>query len=143
MPDTPNDDERKRAAMRDIMLSTAFIGGLGVTFEQWDPEGVRLRLPFDPKLTNDGSVYHGGAVAAVVDTAGAAAVWAGHNFDKGARAATVSMTINYTGAAKKSDLIAEARCVRRGRDLSFSEIAVRDDEGKLVATATLVYRIVP
>jgi acyl-coenzyme A thioesterase PaaI-like protein len=33
--------------------------------------------------------------------------------------------------------------VKRGRDLSFSEIRVEDPEGALVATGTLVYRIVP
>jgi uncharacterized protein (TIGR00369 family) len=81
-------------------------------------------------------------VASLVDTAGASAVFAGHDFDKGARAATVSMTVNYTGAGRSADLIAEATCVKRGRDLSFSEIHVRDADGRLVATGSLVYRIV-
>ncbi len=116
---------------------------LGLLVERWEPEGVRLRVPFDPSLTNDGVGYHGGAVASLVDSAGAAAVWAGHDFDKGQRAATISMTVDYTGAARESDLIAEAECVRRGRDLHFSEIRVRDEAGRLVAAGSLVYRIVP
>ncbi len=106
------------------------------------PSGVRLRLPFAERLTNDGVVYHGGVVASLVDTAGASSVFAGHDFDKGARAATVSMTVNYTGAARSSDLVADATCVRRGRDLSFAEIRVSDGDGRLVATGSLVYRIV-
>jgi uncharacterized protein (TIGR00369 family) len=77
-----------------------------------------------------------------VDTTGAAAVWAGHDFDKGMRASTVSMTVNYTGRAS-GDLLATARCVKRGRDLAFSEIRVEDPKGTLVATGTLAYRIVP
>jgi uncharacterized protein (TIGR00369 family) len=103
---------------------------------------VRLRLPFAERLTNDGTVFHGGAVSALVDTAGASAVWAGHDFDKGVRAATVSLTVNYTGAGRSTDLHADATCVRRGRDLSFSEIRVVDDDDRLIATGTLVYRIV-
>jgi uncharacterized protein (TIGR00369 family) len=139
-----SDEEQaqRRTAMRDVLSSTPYIAGLGVVMERWDPDGVRIRLSFDERLTNDGAVYHGGAVAALVDTTGAAAVWAGHDFDKGVRAATVSMTVNYTGAGRGGDLVAEAECVRRGRELSFAEIHVRDPEGKLIATATLVYRIV-
>jgi uncharacterized protein (TIGR00369 family) len=128
--------------MRDIMISTPYIAGLGVVVERWEADGVRLRVPFTERLTNDGAIYHGGAVASLVDTAGASAVFAGHDFDKGARAATVSMTVNYTGAGRSSDLIAEATCVKRGQELSFSEIRVTDPDGKLVATGSLVYRIV-
>lgn len=140
-----SDEEQaaRRQAARDFMLDTPYIAGLGMQVERWDEDGVRLRLPFDPRFTNNGKTYHGGAVASLVDTTGAAAVWAGHDFDKGARAATVSMTLNYTGSARSVDLIGEATCVRRGRDLSFSEIRVSDPDGKLVATGTLVYRIVP
>jgi uncharacterized protein (TIGR00369 family) len=130
-------------AMRDVLTRTPYIAGLGIVVERWDAAGVRLRLPFDERLTNDGVVYHGGVVASLVDTSGAAAVFAGHDFAKGARAATVSMTVNYTGAARGADLVADAVCVRRGRDLSFAEIHVHDPDGRLVASATLVYRIVP
>ena len=142
MPLTDEEQQRRRDAMRDIMTSTPYIGGLGVLVERWDAEGVRLRLPFAERLTNDGVVYHGGVVASLVDTAGASSVFAGHDFDKGARAATVSMTVNYTGAARSSDLVVDATCVRRGRDLSFAEIRVSDGDGRLVATGSLVYRIV-
>ena len=137
------DQAKRRAVARDVMLSTPYIAGLDLEVEQWDETGVRVRMPFHERFTNDGSAYHGGAVAALVDTAGSAAVWAGHDFDKGARAATVSITINYTGAARGVDLIADGVCVKRGRDLHFSEIRVSDPDGKLVATGTLVYRMVP
>lgn len=137
------EQQRRRAAMRDLMVRTPYIGGLGVVVEEWSPEGVLLRLPFSERLTNDGQAHHGGAVASLIDTAGAAAVWAGHDFDRGTRAATVSLTINYLGSARGADLLARARCLRRGRDLSFAEIHVSDPEGRPVAQASLVYRIVP
>ena len=139
-----SDEEQteRRAAVREVLTGSPYIGGLGVVIERWEPDGVRVRLPFHERLTNDGSVYHGGAVAALIDTTGAAAVWAGHDFDKGMRAATVSMTVNYTGAGRGGDLVADAECVRRGRELSFAEIHVRGPDGRLVATGSLVYRIV-
>jgi uncharacterized protein (TIGR00369 family) len=129
-----------RARMRDVMVKTRFIAGMGTVVDEWSGDGVRLRVPFAEHLTNDGKEYHGGAIAALMDTAGASAVWAGHDFDRGLKASTVSMTVNYTGRAK-GDLIAIARCVKRGRDTHFSEIRVEDPNGTLVATGTLVYRI--
>jgi uncharacterized protein (TIGR00369 family) len=139
---TEQEQHEWRDRMRDIMTRTKFIASLGVVAQAWGPDGVTLRVPFDERLTNDGREYHGGVIAALVDTAGASAVWAGHDFDKGMRASTVSMTVNFCGRAD-GDLVAHARCVRRGRDLSFSEIRVEDPGGRLVATGTLVYRIVP
>jgi len=124
------------------MVETNFIKSLGIVVDGWSAEEVVLRAPFSEQLTNDGREYHGGVVAALLDTAGAAAVWAGHDFDKGFRASTVSMTVNYVGRAQ-GDLIATARCVKRGRDTHFSEMRVNDPSGTLVATASLVYRIVP
>ncbi len=142
MPLTPEEQAEWRERFRSIMVGTRFIKSLGVVVDDWKPGEVVLRVPFAEHLTNDGKEYHGGVIGALVDTAGAAAVWSGHDFDKGMRASTVSMTVNYTGRAQ-GDLIARARCVKRGRDLSFSEIHIQDPQGALVATGTLVYRIVP
>jgi len=142
MPRSEEDQTRARLAMREIMLATPYIEGLAIEIEKWAPDGVRLRVPFAERLTNGGGAYHGGAVASLVDTAGAAAVWAGHDFDRGSRAATISMTVNYVGATAYADLVADARCVKRGRDLSFAEITVSDPDGKALAVASLVYRIV-
>jgi len=103
---------------------------------------VMLRLPFRDDLTNDGTYYHGGVIASVMDTAGAAAAWSNHDFDKGARASTVAMSIQYVGAAKRSDLLCYARAIRRGKELTFTEITATDADGVVVAHALQTYRIV-
>lgn len=139
--DDPN--IRKRQAIADIMPKTPYIGGLGIMFDKYEPDDVTLRLPFREDLTNDGSVYHGGVVAAVIDTAGAAAAWSNHDFERGAKASTVSMTVNYVGAARKSDLLCHARTVRRARELIFLEITATDADGRIVASAIQTYRITP
>lgn len=139
---TEEQQKQSRQAVQGFMFKTPYIEGMGMIPENWTEEGVRIRLPFDKKLSNDGRVFHGGAIASLMDTAGASAVWAGHDFDKGAKAATVTMAINYLGAAYETDLIADAVCVKRGKELAFSEIRITDPDGKPVATGTLVYRIV-
>lgn len=140
---TEAEQEQRRAFLRDAMCTTPFISTLGLVIEAWSPAGSRLRLPFAANLTNDGQAFHGGAIASLIDTTGAAAVWAGHDFDKGTRAATVSLTVNYVGAAIGTDLIGLGTCVKRGKDLAFAEIHVTDPAEKVIATASLVYRIVP
>jgi uncharacterized protein (TIGR00369 family) len=136
------DQQRRRAAIRDLMPTTPFLAGLGVVFDRYEPDEVTLRLPFRPDLTNDGTYYHGGVVASVVDTAGAAAAWSNHDFDKGTGASTVSMSIQYVGACKRSDLLCHARTVRRGKELTFTEITATDADGRVVAHAVQTYRIV-
>jgi uncharacterized protein (TIGR00369 family) len=142
--DSLSDDEqqRRRLAVKELMPSTPFIGGLGIAFDRYEPDDVVLRLPFRDDLTNDGTYYHGGVIASVIDTAGAAAAWSNHDFNRGARASTVSMTVQYVGAAKRSDLICHARTVQRRRELIFTEITAADADGTVVAHAVQTYRIV-
>src|SRR5579862_236374 len=122
-----------RRAVPDTMLGTPYLSWLGLAFERYEPDDVVMRLAFRPELTNDGTCYHGGVVAAALDTAGAAAAWSNHDFSKGTRAATVAMSLQYVGAAKRSDLVCHGRVVRRGRELTFTEITAVDAAGTVVA----------
>jgi uncharacterized protein (TIGR00369 family) len=136
------DQRARRLAIAEMMPATPFLSWLGVMFDRYEPDDVVLRLPFRHELTNDGTYYHGGVVASVIDTAGAAAAWSAHDFDKGTRASTISMSIQYVGACKGSDLLCAARTVRRGRELIFSEITATDGDGRTVAHGVQTYRIV-
>ena len=147
MTDTPPEmdeaeQQRRRQSIAKMMPKTPFIGGLGIVFDRYEPDDVTLRLPFREDLTNDGTFYHGGVVASVIDTAGAAAAWSNHDFTKGSRASTVSMSVQYVGACKKSDLLCHARAIKRGKELTFTEITATDADGSVVAHAVQTYRIV-
>lgn len=139
---TEDEQERRRRAVAEIMPATPFMGWLGIGFDRYEHDDVVLRLPFRADLTNDGTIYHGGVVASCLDTAGAAAAWSNHDFTKGARASTVSMSVQYVGTCKQSDLVCHATTVKRGRELIFTEITATDDDGRVVAHAVQTYRIV-
>ncbi len=70
-PLTAEQQHARRQAVRDLMTRTPFIGGLGIVFERYEPDDVTIRLPFRANLTNDGTYFHGGVIASVMDTAGA------------------------------------------------------------------------
>ena len=139
---TDEEQRRHRDAVPKMFVSTPFIKGLGMVIERYEADDVSILLPFRADLTNDGVYYHGGVVASVIDTAGALAAWSNHDFDKGMRASTVSLSIQYVGACKKSDLLCHATTVRRGKELTFTEITATDAEGGVVAHAVQTYRIV-
>lgn len=132
----------RRQAVAELMPTTPFLQGLSIVFDRYEEDDVVLRLPFRHDLTNDGVHYHGGVIASVIDTAGAAAAWSNHDFTKGTRASTIAISVQYVGAAKSSDLLCHARTVRRGRELTFTEITATDADGRVVAHAVQTYRIV-
>jgi uncharacterized protein (TIGR00369 family) len=138
---TDDQQHRRRQAVAEILPTTPFLKGLGIVFERYEPDDVTIRLPWRADLTNDGAYFHGGIVASVVDTTGAATAWSNHDFDKGTRAATVSMTVQYVGATERSDLVCHGRTVRRRKELVFTEITATDSDGAVVAHAVQTYRI--
>ena len=133
--------QRRSKSLHYMFSKVPFTSSLGIELVDWSDDGVTLRMPYSELVDNAGGTFHGGAVAALLDNAGAAAVWAGHDYSKGTNASTVSLTINYLGAGRGEDLIAKAHCVRRARDLNFAEIDVSSADGRPVASGVLVYRI--
>jgi uncharacterized protein (TIGR00369 family) len=100
---------------------------------------AEVRMPFRPAVTTVGDTVHGGAISALVDTAGTASVWASSSASP-QRGATVGFSVNFLAAARSSDLVATATVRRRGRQLSTSEVTVRDKAGREVAVALLTYK---
>lgn len=97
---------------------------LGLEITQWEPDQVTISMPLRDDLTAHEGIFHGGALATLIDTAGTGVVIAGHDFANGSRIATVSMTVNYVGSAPGEGAVATARMVRRGRRISFAEVDV-------------------
>ncbi|HXR24328.1 MAG TPA: PaaI family thioesterase [Candidatus Binataceae bacterium] len=133
------DDEHRQALT--IMMDGPFVATLGLRLESASDGVARVRLPFDLSILNAGGPQvpiHGGAIAALIDTAACAAVWA---MPETRNSATVSLTVNYTGPGVASDLIAEAKVRRKGRRLASVSVEVRDNAGALIADGLVTYKI--
>jgi uncharacterized protein (TIGR00369 family) len=100
---------------------------------------LRMRVRARHKQTH--GVVHGGVLAALADTAGGLATYM--VVPRGTRIATVEMKINYLEAVAKGTLIAEARVIRRGKNLAIVDCDVRDEKGKLVAKSLMTFSIGP
>ncbi|MER5428074.1 PaaI family thioesterase [Streptomyces sp. NPDC002588] len=107
---------------------------------RWDPDGVEIVLPYAESLSAHEDVFHGGVVSALIDTAGAGAVIAGHDFTNGSRLSTVSLSVQFLAPARGAEAVAHARCVRRGRRVHFADVDVLT-EGRVCARGQVVVTI--
>jgi len=137
------EQERRRHSIAELFPTTPFMSWLGIVFERYEHDDVVIRLPFREELTNDGTYYHGGVISSVIDSVGAAAAWSFHDFDRGTRASTVGMTVNFVGACRQADLVCRATTVKRAKELIFTEITAYEGslDAKVVAHAIQTYRI--
>jgi uncharacterized protein (TIGR00369 family) len=87
-----------------------FNRGCGMRVLLWEPDGVEMMLPYSEGLSAHEGVFHGGVISALIDTAGSGAVIAGHDFAKGSRLSTVSMSVQFLAPARGHEAVARARC---------------------------------
>jgi uncharacterized protein (TIGR00369 family) len=118
-----------------------FSAMLGLKIESAADGSARVRMPFDLRILNEGgpnAPIHGGAIAALADVAACAAVW---SLAGTTRTATISLTVNYTGFAVNSDLLARARVKRTGKRIASLAVEVVDASDALIADALVTYKI--
>ena len=117
-----------------------FVGHLGMRLTELGQDRAELTLPFSEEVVTIGDVVHGGAISALIDTAGMAAAWA-DGADPGDRAgATIGLSVDFVSAARAEDLTARATVIRRARDLCFCEVDVTGDDGQVVAKGLVTHR---
>ncbi len=126
--------------MRAFVPASPFAQELGIELVDLRLDHAELRLPWSPRLATLGDVVHGGAIAALLDTAGMAAAWSDDTVPDKPAGSTVSMSVSFAAAAHATDLTARATVVRRGRSLCFCDVTVADAEGEVVAHGSMVHR---
>ena len=134
----PDED---RSGVIQLLERAPFAAMLGLKIESAADGSATVRMPFDLRILNDGgpmAPIHGGAIAALADVAACAAVW---SLAETTRSATISLTVNYTGFAVNSDLIARARVKRTGKRIASVSVEVTDASDALIADALVTYKI--
>jgi uncharacterized protein (TIGR00369 family) len=130
-----------RSRFIKLLERAPFSTTLGLKIESAANGAATVRMPFDVRLLNDGgptAPVHGGAISALADVAACAAVW---SLAATTRTATISITINYTGFAVNSDLIARARVKRTGKRIASLAVEIADASDTLIADALVTYKI--
>jgi acyl-CoA thioesterase len=121
-------------------MSEPYADGLGVRVESADGARARLRVPFQDGNSNPGGALHGGVAASVIDVAAGLVGQAGAEDRPGVEHGIVDLAVTYLAAAIHEDIVAEARVLRRGKELAFVEVDVRTDAGKGIARGLVTHR---
>jgi uncharacterized protein (TIGR00369 family) len=112
----------------------AFFGYLGMTVVAAGAEGAAVRMTIPDGLYTPYGMVHGGAVAALIDTAFGIVVAC--QLQPGSRTATHELNINYISFSRGPTLLCRARVLRVGRAVASVEGEVISEAGgALVAKA--------
>jgi acyl-coenzyme A thioesterase PaaI-like protein len=119
----------------------------GEIVEAVGPDSIRIRLPFraeyvgaEPWQDGSGQVFSGPMVMGFADTAMYCCVMAAMGMD--VIPVMANLTITFLRPARATDLIADARIVRRGRRLHYLECWLRSEGStEPCAHITSTYRV--
>lgn len=128
--------EQAQARFRQV----AFAERLGVTIGEVAHDRAVLVLPYRPEHMNAAGVLNGGASASLLTMAGTLAAWTGVDLDTDPHLSCVDLSVQYLAAATEEDVVAEARVLRRGRDLVFLDVALRSQAGHPICQGLLSYQ---
>jgi acyl-CoA thioesterase len=110
---------------------------LGIEAELVEPGHAVLSMKIRDDLKRNGGIAHGGAVAAVIDSAMAFAIMP--LLSENEHTVTVDLTIHYLRPLSEGSARALARVVRAGRRIITVSAELFDSQEKLAATAVSTY----
>ena len=110
---------------------------LGIEAELVEPGHAVLSMKIRDDLKRNGGIAHGGAVAALIDSAMAFAIVP--LLSENEHTVTVDLTIHFLRPLSEGSARASARVVRAGRRIITVSAELFDSQGKLAATALSTY----
>lgn len=116
-----------------------FARALGIQIDALGEGSARLLLPYQDANSNPGKALHGGCAASLA-IVGAQAVARSALGEGSGPWHTFGLQVNYLAAAIGEGVQAEARLLRRGKELCFVEVDVATEAGKPIAHATTAVR---
>jgi uncharacterized protein (TIGR00369 family) len=119
---------------------TYFTTLLGLIVEDVRVDYCRMRMPWRTEISQPFGVAHGGALSSLLDSSVVPAIGAGYETPVGF--ATIDMTVQFLGALKDEDAIAEGWITQRGKSVIFCEAeAIGAQSRRRVARAVLTYKV--
>jgi uncharacterized protein (TIGR00369 family) len=114
---------------------------IGLVIAELEFDRCRIDLELAHRHMQPFGIVHGGVLATLIDTA---TFWAGFmRLPEDAGLVNVDLKLNYLKAVTRGVLRAEGRCLRAGRQLSYTEASIHDERGELVAHGTSTLMALP
>jgi len=129
--------------LKERVEAEPYCRALGVAVETLDDGRARLRLPYDDRNSNPGRALHGGVAASLIDIAGSLAARTGFDPDADMESSVIDVAVSYLAAAIGEEIVADANVLRRGKEITYSDVAIATMEGKAIARGLVTHRAVP
>lgn len=126
--------------LKEYLESIPFWKHLGMKVMTAENGYAELYLPFKQELAQIANNMHGGALATLLDAAGATALL---SFLEGKLISTVELKLNYLRPVtpQEREVTAYARAAHAGNSLGVSTIEVKNESEKLVAIGQGTYKM--
>lgn len=129
--------------LRRQFESAPYNNALGIRVACVDSHRAQLVVPYKDENSNPGQALHGGVAASTIDIAAALLGRASFPEIDAADAVTLDLSVDYLAAAIGEDIVADARVLRRGKELVYVEVDVCTQAGKPIAKGLATQRVVP
>jgi acyl-CoA thioesterase len=116
-----------------------FLELIGLKFIKMEKGFCRAELKITDSLLNPYDTLHGGVVYSMADTGMGGAL--STLMEEGERCSTIEIKINYLKSMRSGRLVCETKVIHHGKNIAFLESVVKDQEDRLVATATGTFNI--
>ena len=124
---------------REYQKKIPFLQHLKIQTDALGEGSARLSLPIEREFTNSLGTAHGGVIMSLLDVAVCTAARTLHPDSVGV--ITIDMSVSFIGGASGERLLAEARVLKDGRSMSFTEAEAKNENGSLVAKAIATVRV--
>jgi uncharacterized protein (TIGR00369 family) len=125
--------------VRSWIAKSGYAAALGVELDALSPESASLRLPFRQENSNPGKALHGGCAASLA-AIGAQVVTRAALGEASGPWHACALQVCYLAAAIDEEVRAEARLLRRGKEMCFVEVDVTRADASPIAHATAAVR---
>ena len=138
--------DEQRQGLLEFFRGFPFFKLMGFELVEVEPGRARLSMPWRSDLTQPAGIMHGGALAALVDTAIAHSLLLTPQYlaakAQGAILVSVDLRIKYLRPVSSGLITCEARAPRVGRQVTHTSALVTDAAGKEVASGDSIYMMV-
>jgi uncharacterized protein (TIGR00369 family) len=136
---TPNPDYIR--ALQESVRSAPYPRLIGMLLSSIDYDSCRIDLELREDHLQPFGIIHGGVLATLIDTA---TFWAGFlRLPDDVGLVNVDLKLNYLKAVARGHLKVEGRCLRAGRQISYTEARVFDQSGDLICHGTSTLMALP
>lgn len=123
------------------LASRGLAGALGIEVVELGPERVVATMPVDDRTRQPFGVLHGGAAAALIETAASLGAW--RNIDPALqRAVGIEINVNHIRSKSAGVVRVVATPLHRGRTTQVWSAEIRDEADRLVSAGRCTLAIV-